>query len=54
MHHGLHVTTSYRWCWGLRSTALSYETERQLEGTVEADDLYHTAGNKGQATHGGT
>jgi transposase len=28
--------------------------ERQLEGTVEADDLYHTAGNKGQAPGGGT
>jgi transposase len=27
--------------------------QRQLEGTVEADELYHTAGNKGQATHGG-
>jgi hypothetical protein len=26
---------------------------RQLEGTVEADDLYHTAGNKGQAPQGG-
>jgi hypothetical protein len=26
---------------------------RQLEGTVEADDLYHTAGHKGQATQGG-
>jgi hypothetical protein len=26
---------------------------RQLEGTVEADDLYHTAGQKGQATRGG-
>jgi hypothetical protein len=25
-----------------------------LEGTVEADDLYHTAGNKGQAQGGGT
>src|SRR5262249_29651377 len=33
--------------------ALSYEMERQLEGTVEADDLYHTAGQKGQAHHGG-
>ena len=32
---------------------LSYETDRQLEGTVEADDLYHTAGNKGQAKQGG-
>jgi hypothetical protein len=27
--------------------------QRQLEGTVEADDLYHTAGNKGQAQGGG-
>ena len=26
---------------------------RQLEGTVEADDLYHTAGIKGQAKGGG-
>jgi hypothetical protein len=50
---GLHINTSYRWCWWLRNTALSYETDRQLEGTVEADDLYHTAGNKGQAKCGG-
>src|ERR671930_1998652 len=27
--------------------------ERQLAGTVEADDLYHTAGHKGQAKKGG-
>jgi hypothetical protein len=27
--------------------------ERQLAGTVEADELYHTAGNKGQARQGG-
>src|SRR5437870_12015700 len=27
--------------------------QRQLEGTVEADDLYHTAGNRGQAKGGG-
>ena len=32
---------------------MSYEIHRQLEGTVEADDLYHTAGNKGQAKRGG-
>ena len=32
--------------------ALSYEIGRKLVGTVEADDLYHTAGHKGQA-HGG-
>src|SRR5262249_50658422 len=27
--------------------------QRQLDGTVEADDLYHTAGHKGQAKQGG-
>jgi hypothetical protein len=37
----------------LRNAALSYEMERQLEGTVEADALYHTTGQKGQAHHGG-
>jgi hypothetical protein len=37
----------------LRNAALSYEMQRQLEGTVEADDLSHTAGNKGQAKQGG-
>src|SRR5262252_4606749 len=50
---GVHGRTSYRWCWWLRNTAVSYETERQVEGTVEADDLYHTAGQKGQARQGG-
>jgi transposase-like protein len=50
---GGHVRTSYRWCWWLRNAAMSYEMERQLAGTVEADDLYHTAGTKGQATQGG-
>ena len=50
---GVHIRTSYRWCWGLRNAALSYEMYRQLEGTVEADELYHTAGNKGQAKQGG-
>src|SRR5499425_1872174 len=51
---GVYGRTSYRWCWWLRNAALSYEMERQLAGTVEADDLYHTAGQKGQAKHGGT
>ena len=46
--------TGYRWCWWLRNAALSYEIGRQLDGTVEADDLYHTAGHKGQAKTGGT
>src|SRR5262249_54619540 len=51
---GVHVRTGYRWCWWLRNAALSYEIGRQLAGTVEADDLYHTAGQKGQAKKGGT
>ena len=50
----VHGRTSYRWCWWLRNAAVSYETDRRLEGTVEADELYHTAGTKGQAQHGGT
>ena len=51
---GVHVRTGYRWCWWLRNAALSYETQRQLAGTIEADELYHTAGKKGQAKqHGG-
>jgi transposase-like protein len=50
---GVHVRTSYRWCWWLRNAALSYEMDRHIEGPVEADELYHTAGNKGQAKHGG-
>jgi transposase len=50
---GVHVQTGYRWCWWLRNAAVSYEMERQLAGTVEADDLYHTAGQKGQAKQGG-
>ena len=50
---GVHMRTGYRWCWWLRNAALSYEMERQLAGTVEADDLYHTAGHKGQAKQGG-
>ena len=50
---GVHITTSYRWCWWLRNAALSSEMQRQLAGTVEADELYHTAGNQGQAKQGG-
>src|SRR5215470_14609073 len=51
---GVQGWTSYRWCWWLRNAAVSYETDRQLEGTVEADDLYHTAGQKGRAHEAGT
>jgi transposase-like protein len=50
---GIHTRTSYHWCWSLRNAALSYEMQRQVEGTVEADELYHTAGHKGQAQRGG-
>ena len=50
---GVHIRTSYRWCWWLRNAAVSYETDRQLAGTVEADELYHLAGHKGQAKQGG-
>ena len=50
---GVHGRTSSRWGWWVRNTAVSYETDRQVEGTVEADDLYHTAGQKGQARQGG-
>jgi transposase-like protein len=50
---GVHIRTSYRWCWWLRNAALSYEMQRHVEGTVEADELYHTAGQKGQAKQGG-
>src|SRR5262249_47606294 len=32
---GVHRRTSYRWCWWLRNTPFSYETNRQLAGTVE-------------------
>jgi hypothetical protein len=46
----VHIRTGDRWCWWLRNAALSYEIDRQLAGTVKADALYHTAGNKGQAT----
>jgi transposase-like protein len=51
---GVPGRTSYRWCWWLRNTAVSYATDRQVAGTVEADNLSHTAGQKGQAKHGGT
>jgi transposase len=50
---GVHIRTSYRWCWCLRNAALSYELARQVKGTVEADELSHTAGQKGQAQQGG-
>jgi len=50
---GVHIRTGYRWGWWLRNAALASEIGRQVEGTVEADDLYHIAGQKGQAKQGG-
>ena len=37
----------------LRNLALSLEQDRKLEGTVEADESYQTAGSKGQSSNGG-
>jgi hypothetical protein len=51
---GGHSRPSSRWGWWLRHAAVSDETDRQVEGTVEADELSHTAGNKGPAKQGGT
>jgi hypothetical protein len=51
---GGHGRTGDRWGWWLRHAALSSESGRQVDGTVEADDLSHTAGHTGQATQGGT
>jgi hypothetical protein len=50
---GVHVRTSSRWGGWRRHAARSYEMERQVAGTVEADALAHTAGQKGQARPGG-
>jgi transposase-like protein len=36
---GVHRRTGDRWCWWLRNAALSYEMQRQVDGTVEADDM---------------
>jgi transposase-like protein len=49
---GVHISTTYRWCWWLRNTAVSYETDRQVEGTVEADNLYHTAARRDKPGEG--
>jgi hypothetical protein len=44
---GVQSRTSSWWCWGLRHTAVSDETDRQWEGTGEADALSQTAGPEG-------
>jgi len=50
---GVHGRTGYRWGGGWRQGALSSEIGRQVDGTVEADALYHSAGHQGQAKTGG-
>jgi transposase len=50
---GILICTGYRWCWWLRNVALSYEMHRRFADTVEADELYHTAGHNRQAKQGG-
>jgi transposase-like protein len=50
---GSHIRTAYHWCWYFRNAAISYEICRQLDGIVEADEIYQTAGNKGQSKTGG-
>jgi transposase-like protein len=50
---GRHSSTSARWGGWLRHAAVSYEMQRQLAGTVEAEALYHLAGPKGPATQDG-
>src|SRR4030095_12289820 len=50
---GVHMRSGCRWGVCCANAPLSCERGRQLAGTVEADDLYHTAGNKGQAPGGG-
>jgi len=49
---GVHIKTAYKWCWWLRNVALSYEVNRQINGVVEADEIYQTAGNKGRCQTG--
>lgn len=51
---GVHIKTAFKWCWWFRNAALSYEVNRQLDGVVEADEIYLTAGNKGQSRAGGS
>jgi hypothetical protein len=50
---GVHGRSRFRWCWWRRHTAVSYETDRHLTGTVEAAECSHIAGHKGQARQGG-
>jgi hypothetical protein len=47
---GVHIKTACRW-W-FRNVALSYEVNRQLDGIIEADEIYQTSGNKGRSKTG--
>jgi hypothetical protein len=45
--------TAHRIVWLVREQVLHLEAGRTLKGTVEADEIYITAGHKGQAPGGG-
>jgi len=45
--------TAHRIVWLVREQVLRLEAGRTLKGTVEADEIYITAGHKGQAPGGG-
>lgn len=50
---GMWLCSTYHRVWLLRNLALSLEHDRKVEGTVEADEIYQTAGQKGQQPHSG-
>jgi transposase-like protein len=50
---GVHFTHVYKRVWQLRNLALFFEINNSLDGTVEADEIYVTAGSKGQNKGGG-
>ena len=48
-----HYRTAHRIVWLVREQMVRLEDGRVLKGTVEADEIYVTAGHKGQAPGGG-
>jgi len=48
-----HYRTAHRIVWLVREQVVRLEAGRVLKGTVEADEIYVTAGHKGQAPGGG-
>jgi transposase-like protein len=50
---GVHFTHVYKRVWQLRNLALFFEVNTTLDATTEADEIYITAGSKGQKKGGG-